>query len=85
MPPRVRPVVVGSRRADVEVEAAGGAGGWTDVGDLAGGVEAVLREDGDFVGGDGGVGGLDGAGDLYDAAGGEIAEAFVVVPLGLCR
>ena len=73
----------GQEAADVEIEVCCDAGGRLDVGDLAGGVEAVLREDGDFVGADGGVGGFDGAGDLYDAAGGETVDGLVVIPLGL--
>ena len=61
----------GEEAADVEVEAGGGAGGRVDVGDEAGGVEAVLREDADVVGVDGGVGAIEVAGELNDAAGGE--------------
>ena len=73
----------GQGAADVEVEVAGDAGGRLDVGDLAGGVEAILREDGDFVGVDGGVGAVEGAGNLDDAGGGEVGEGLAVVPLGL--
>ena len=49
---------------------------------MTGSVEAVLREDGDFVGVEGCVGAIEDAGDLDDATGGEGAEAFVVVELG---
>ena len=69
--------------AHVEVEAGGRARGRADVSDLSASVEAILREDGDFVRGDGGVGRLNGTGDVYDAAGGEIAEGLSVVELGL--
>ena len=73
----------GQKTAHIELE----AGGWRacdlgDVGDLAVGEEAALREDGYFVGVDGGVHFVEDAGDLDDAAGGEGAEALAVVPLG---
>jgi hypothetical protein len=52
---------------------------------LAVGEEAVLREDGDFVCIDGDIRRVEDARDLDDAAGGELAEAFSVIPLRVSR
>ena len=73
----------GEKAADVEVEATRGTRSGVDVGHQAGGIEAVLREDADVVGVDGGVGAIKVAGELDDAAGGEGGEGFVIAPLGL--
>ena len=70
--------------AHVQIEAAGWrTRGLGHVGDLAVGVEAVLRQDGNFVRIDGRVGFIEYAGDAHDAAGGERADALAVVPLGI--
>jgi hypothetical protein len=62
--PSVRLVVVGSRPRTYRSKLVAVPGGRRDVGDLAVGVEAVLREDGNLVGVDGCVGLVKFAGDL---------------------
>ena len=69
--------------AHVQVEAAGRRPRPGHVGDLTVGVEAILRQDGNFVRIDGRVGFIEFAGDAHDAAGGERADALAVVPLGI--
>ena len=81
--PTRRPVVVGQRAAHIKVEAGRGARRRLDVGDLATGVEALSREDGDFVRIDGRVGPIESAGDRTMLLVVEIADALVVIPLGL--
>lgn len=81
--PRVSPVVVGNSPRTYRSKLVCRAGGRLYIGDLSRGIEAVLREDGDFVGIDGRVGTIQVAGHLHDAAGGEIAKTCASIKLGL--
>ena len=71
------------RAANIKLEVGRRAGGRLNVSDLPGRIEAVLGQDGDFVGVDGGIVAIERAGNLHDAGRSEIAEAFAVIPLGL--